>query len=332
MLKEFISCSLFSVIWKPCVLLAALFFASPCTGAVRCPNIHVINVSEKSIIEQVGQKKVFRRVEPFRAGSGLTLTNPYGSVRISGWGRQQISVEADIESETSNDVTVDLRWLRNNLEVSVRNGTSRRLFGLLPQKRIKCDLVISIPNQVSAKVNTVNGNIEIENISGSVISETVNGSVQLKNITGEIEARTINGSVSLARLNFKAVMDSERGGLAPNQFKGIKIETVNGHILAEEINGGIKASTTHGKIIAKKLDGQGTDISIESISGDLDIEAIRRPAQVTAETIVGAIDIQLPNSRITQETKTRTVAFLPGRNNHPQKVILKTVNGKIVVH
>jgi hypothetical protein len=60
------------------------------------------------------------------------------------------------------------------------------------------DFVIKVPVAVHLVLSTVNqGDIEIENLKGSIVANNVNGSITLSNISREAMASTINGNVDI---------------------------------------------------------------------------------------------------------------------------------------
>jgi DUF4097 and DUF4098 domain-containing protein YvlB len=61
------------------------------------------------------------------------------------------------------------------------------------------DYVIKVPMSVNVLVSTVNqGDLEVENLKGSIVANNVNGSIKLANISREASATTINGNVDIA--------------------------------------------------------------------------------------------------------------------------------------
>jgi len=81
------------------------------------------------------------------------------------------------------------------------------------------DYVIKVPMSVNLLVSTVNqGDLEIENLKGSIIANNVNGSIKLSNISREAIASTINGNVDIS--------------YTKNPDKACRFYTLNGDINA----------------------------------------------------------------------------------------------------
>ena len=286
-----------------------------------------------AIAQEAVGVQVERKLETFAPGSNLIIYNPHGSIHIQGWDEGRLSVQAHRDGKPVDDAFVEIKRLADGIEVNLRHHASRRflgnLFGLLPPKKIECDLTISAPRRVAADISAVNGSIDIFGLDGLVKCETVNGRIQLQNIAGQVEAKTINGSI--AAVGIMPTLWERHNRASPNRLAGLRAESINGSIQLERLVGGARANTTHGHIGAKQLDGQGQPINLESISGNINIELTRAATELATETMVGNIDIQLPNIRILEEGRNKRTVFIPGRPNQMQRISLKTVNGKITV-
>jgi DUF4097 and DUF4098 domain-containing protein YvlB len=121
-------------------------------------------------------------------------------------------------------------------------------------------------------------------------------------------------------------------------FEGLVAKSVNGNIALEDIMGNAEVSTIHGKIKARHVHVMGGETSFETISGDLEIEMLRGVSEIAVKSMAGQIDVQVPNSKIIEKSKTQAVIQLPVRPSRQpadpdqtQTVTVKTVNGKITL-
>ncbi len=81
------------------------------------------------------------------------------------------------------------------------------------------DYVIKVPMSLNVLVSTVNlGDVEVENLKGSIVANNVNGSIKLSNIAREATASTINGNVDIT--------------YTKNPEKACRFYTLNGDINA----------------------------------------------------------------------------------------------------
>jgi hypothetical protein len=272
------------------------------------------------------------RAERLPPRSGLTVTNALGNVHIRGWNRDQININAHIEGEVANRIAVEVNQLAGGIEIIVKNNAPRRLFGILPPKEARCDLILSVPRPVLANVKTTDGTIDIVGIEGQAKCEAINDAIKLLDISGEVDAKTINGGISITKL--APCIWPGRAGSSDEQaktFAGFRGESENGNVHLEDILGSVKVNTIYGQIWAKRMDARDGGINLETVSGNISVELVRRSTELTAETVAGGIDIKVPNSRPIEESKNRTVVSVPGRLPQIQKISMKTVNGTITV-
>lgn len=81
------------------------------------------------------------------------------------------------------------------------------------------DYMIKVPMSINVLVSTVNeGDVDIENLKGSIMANNVNGSIKLSNISREATASTINGNVDIT--------------YTKNPEKACRFYTLNGDINA----------------------------------------------------------------------------------------------------
>jgi hypothetical protein len=283
--------------------------------------------------------KIVRRVEPLRFGSTLVVKNPVGSIEMRGWDRQQLHVQASALGESDSAPILEVNRTPNGAEVIVKDISRRRFLGLLPPKMTGCDLIINLPKRVLADVKTINGAIAVSLLDGSLKCETINGRIYIERVLGRIEAKSVSGAIAMSRLapgtwpmrqNVEPGRDLQ-GRPPPTAFDGLIVKSVNGSIALEDVMGDAQVSTIHGKIEARRFRVRGGETSFETIAGDLQIEMLMGASEIIAKSMAGKIDIQLPNSKMVEETKTQAIVQLRVRPSQPQTITLKTVSGTIIV-
>lgn len=100
------------------------------------------------------------------------------------------------------------------------------------------DYVVKVPRSINLLVGTLNeGDVKIENLTGSIVANNVNGSIALSGISREASAHTINGDVDIT--------------YAKNPLKPCRFYTLNG-----DINAWFQK-------------GLAADLSFESFNGEL---------------------------------------------------------------
>jgi len=324
--------------WKRAAKFAAATIVLHCLCAVPARADHQSLVQEPKPSGAI----IVRGLEPLASGSTFVVKNPIGSILMRGWDREQLHVQASASGESDSAPTVEINKTVGGAEVVVKDISKRRFFGLLPPKIVVCDLVISLPKRVLADAKTINGAIAAYAIDGFLKCETVNGRIQIERVLGRIEAKTLSGAITITRLapSPLAMIPSQNlQGRPPGAaFEGLVAKSVNGSIALEDVMGNAEVSTIHGKIEARHVHIMGGETSFETISGDLEIEMLRGVSEIAVRSMAGQIDVQVPNSKIIEESKTQAVIQLPVRPSRQptdlrqtQTVTVKTVSGKITL-
>jgi DUF4097 and DUF4098 domain-containing protein YvlB len=105
------------------------------------------------------------------------------------------------------------------------------------QQKINISFNISVPKQdANCNLQTVNGGVSINNLSGSQSLSTVNGSLKVENVSGNITGTTTNGNINTTNSNGK-----------------ITLATINGNINIADVSGVISTRTTNGKVTERNV-------------------------------------------------------------------------------
>jgi DUF4097 and DUF4098 domain-containing protein YvlB len=128
-------------------------------------------------------------------------------------------------------------------------------------------------------VSTVNGDVSIEAVAGSVKAETVNGSLEAKGLTSDVDLETVNGSVL-------ASFDKLGAG------QRVSAEAVNGKIvlvLPEDASARLDAETVNGSIDAQDF---GLDVEKGFIGRSCSGEFGGGEARIKLETVNGSVKLK----------------------------------------
>jgi hypothetical protein len=142
--------------------------------------------------------------------------------------------------------------------------------------------------------------------------ETYNGYINIENITGRVEATTNNGKMT-----------------AKNVYGTNILETYNGKIIAEDISGDIKLKTYNGSVKAYYSDSiqPAPDISMVTYNGGISLTTPPDySAKVYASTYNGSIDTDLPITVIGKVKKNKLTGTI---GEGQAELHLETYNGSI---
>ena len=141
---------------------------------------------------------------------------------------------------------------------------------------VQVTFYVKVPAGVEFRGRTVNGDVEVRDLSSDVSAHTVNGDIEIAT-TGFAEANTVNGSIETAMGSF----DVERG---------LSFSTVNGSIsldVPDDIDADVDAKWVHGSLEADlplKLVGRlskhaaqgalgqgGPELNLKTVNGSIHI-------------------------------------------------------------
>jgi hypothetical protein len=156
------------------------------------------------------------RTFPMRPDGAFELNNVNGTVRIEGWDRDEVEVQA---VKTTQDkqalldlVAIDIDATADGLSVSTR----------YPQKEgveVAVDYVIHVPRHAQLNhISSINGSLRVFGSESLGELHTVNGNIEVYESSGDMHAHTTNGNI-YAELKHA------------NDAKGASAETTNGSVL-----------------------------------------------------------------------------------------------------
>ncbi|MEW5785181.1 MAG: DUF4097 family beta strand repeat-containing protein [Bacillota bacterium] len=194
----------------------------------------------------------------------LELHNRNGNVDIHSWNQDYVDVVAIKESvwgkdelehvrilvdSTTEKICVETEYLKRNARVSV-----------MYQIRVPANVSVSI-------VETSNGSINIQGVSGDLIAETSNGSVEIRNVDGSVRAATSNGKIDITGVAGVQEVKTSNGSISvemPQITGDTSIRTSNGSIkvyLADDLDANLEADTSNGKI-----DVHAVSLTVETVN------------------------------------------------------------------
>lgn len=245
------------------------------------------------------KEEVVERSAEFAPGGRLTIVNVNGDIAVNSWDRNEVKMKAvkraRAESEEAARSLLEkttVQFDRNEAGVDIRTEAPKKPGR---NRNVSVAYAVTVPREIDLEMKTVNGTIEVKDISGAVDAKTANGRIGLEGITGSIQAGTTNGKIRLLEvlgpINAKTANGSIKvavGGSGEQQHE-ISAATTNGGIevtLPKGLNANLKASTVNGKIntdfpvtvtvkglISKSIDGVinggGELIHLKTVNGSI---------------------------------------------------------------
>jgi hypothetical protein len=174
---------------------------------------------------------------PLAPCSQVVVENVQGSIRVEGWDRAEVEVVVVKTFATAGaepeDVVVSVEQREGELRL-------RTVYAVPLEEPARVDYRLRVPRQIKLKgLRTLEGNITVRDIEGSVEALVLRGNITQVNISGAVTARTINGDVLVS---LRAL---------PEAATGLSLEAANGNLfllLPPGANADLEMSTTAGRI------------------------------------------------------------------------------------
>lgn len=216
------------------------------------------------------------------SGGRFNLENVNGDVTVTGGSGNQVIVTAFKKADNEkalNDIEILIDARSERISIDTKLPKSKGWFGG-SSSGAQVTYEVSLPATANLdSVSSVNGDVEISGVFGSIEAETVNGSLDVEDISSDASLETVNGSIN-ARVS--SLTGDQR----------IEMETVNGKInvsIPENSDVTITADTVNGGINA---DDFGIEADKGLIGRSLRGEVGDGSARLNADTVNGAVRIR----------------------------------------
>ena len=253
-----------------------------------------------------------------------------GSLSIIGWDKNSVLIEAESGGDDIDDFKFDIDENRSGLSLDVTHFGRGRHGGDL-------EVRIHVPQKFDLELETMGGDIAIENIEGRIGGETMGGDLDLRRLKGRIKMTTMGGDIILR--------DSDLDG---------EVKTMGGEVEFEDVIGDIQGSTMGGDVTyrnVKRRESSGTEkeVSISTMGGEIKVDSapaganvstmggdvhIRSAAKyVKAKTMGGDIDIDAIDGAAKASTMGGdvTVKMIGDPNKGDREVDLSSMGGDITL-
>ena len=229
--------------------------------------------------EVSGNQTTITKTYPLAGGGSFALHNINGDITVEGWDEQQAEVQI-IKRGGSPEA-------RDALRITREQSGNRLAFSTMPAAHVggveEVRYGVKLPRNLrELEIVSTNSNIELTGANAASISLMVQrGNIQLEDVSGTVNTRTTKGNTKVV------VGDAAR--TAPQVFNGIsgniEIELApgtNAELKAETISGDIEIDEDLNVKVEKRMVGQqavgrigkgGQPIVIKTVSGNIKIKS-----------------------------------------------------------
>jgi DUF4097 and DUF4098 domain-containing protein YvlB len=221
--------------------------------------------------------KTFQQNYPLDANGTLHLDNVNGNIEIIAWDKPEVSLEAEKKGKTDADLEkVTLEIDSSPAKLSIRTKYAKNGWFGTVNASVRYKLMVPAGVRLD-KIDSVNSDITVTGVRGSVNLDTVNGRITATGLAGDARLDSVNGGLNAEYASMENVhhvkLDSVNGRASITLPKG-----ASARIDADSVNGGVNIDQQIrlGKIHRHSLTGEigsgGPEISIDTVNGGISIK------------------------------------------------------------
>ncbi len=224
----------------------------------------------------------FHKTYPLAATGRVSLANINGAVKITGWDRNEVKLDAVKSADAKEKLPkIEIRVDAQPDSIRIKTKyTDCEDHGCNNPGNVEYTLMVPRGARLD-RIELVNGSLTLDQLNGEVRATSVNGRVNGTNLGGRTDLSTVNGAVEAA--------------FAPATTKStepVRLHSVNGHVqvtIPSDASVEIAAHTLNGHIAndfdlpvdrprygpGSRLEGRladgGARFDLETVNGSIDI-------------------------------------------------------------
>ncbi len=219
----------------------------------------------------------FSHSYPLAADGRVSLSNVSGNIRITGWDRNEVQLEAVKYADTQEDlqaIRIEIDARPDAIEIETKyphhffddHHSGRVEYTLSVPERARIDSVKLVSGDL--RLEDLRGNVDASSVSGAIRAHRLTGAVHLSCVSGQIEAnfdRDLGRRVSLSTVSGSIVL-----GLVRDANAEVSADTVSGGIHSDlpiEVN----RHQYVGQSLHGKLGNGEAQIDLHTVSGSIDL-------------------------------------------------------------
>ncbi len=209
---------------------------------------------------------------PADSNTILRASTVNGYIKIHSWDQDLVNISALKFADNEEDFEkLDLEVTVNgdDIDIEVKHAT-----GDFRNEGINLDIKMPYGATVGT-LNSVNGRIEVTDMSVVEYVGTTNGAVHIEDVGAILEVNTTNGAISaeILSMNDHVRLSSTNGAIEVDIMTSLDaticIETVNGHISIHDVPLNLTQDEPHHK--EGDLGNGGKTLEISTTNGDIDL-------------------------------------------------------------
>jgi hypothetical protein len=267
------------------------------------------------------QERVDRTVAAAADGT-VVVESPGGSLRISGWERNEVAVTGSLGPKAER-ILVRAQGRKTRVEVeSSWHG----------QTDAHADLDIKVPARSQVTVESFQARVDVSAVSGGVRVETVNGGISVTGAADQVYAESVNGGVTVRGRSARVHAESVNGPVTVTDAgPDVQAGTVNGPLSVTGSRGLQRArlESVNGPLVFDGELAPRATLEVENVSGSVELALANPAADFDVSTFNGPIVNELgPPARNTDDDEPgRELVFSVGGGG--ARVTVRTLSGRV---
>lgn len=243
-----------------------------------------------------------------------------GNITLEKWDSDDIKVDAEIKiyAKYEEDTALEAFEARSNIEINEDQLTFH-----IPNKRIRADVVVSLPEREYDYIafKLLNGNVTMTDTKAKdIYVKSTNGKMSFENVDATmLELDGVNGNMLVNGGNLVDLM----------------AKLVNGNITTKTDVASSTLSIVNGDVRMTYADTKTKRIEASSVNGAVKLALPKeKSVEVEASSSLGLIKNRLEDVDVLKQRDEKTNKYLELRrlgSNAPVVVKLKTTNGNILL-
>jgi DUF4097 and DUF4098 domain-containing protein YvlB len=249
-------------------------------------------------------------------GGKVSVHNPYGAVRISGWDRDTVQVTATNEGRSK---AVQVKILPDSPrpgDLSITPDLQGRRAGG------KIDLEVRLPSYAEIEsVKTGSGDVEVTGIDGAVRINSGSGNLKASRVSS-LTAAAGSGDISVDTAERQVTVSTGSGNVNVSHVGSLNLQANSGDIVAKNIRGDFIAKVISGDLNLEDVAGLvnltltsgdvkvrniGRDVRIVSVSGDISVTCAKGHVEVSSAS--GSINLTGTRGDVDATTTSGEIKF-----------------------
>jgi hypothetical protein len=236
------------------------------------------------------------------AGDGITsvvVNTSAGGIFVTGESGEQPRIEVYVRDNHGHQLSHDEAQQRieknydldiavngHELSASVKNKHENMDWN---NDGISISFKIYVPKDVSTRLHTSGGGIELSDLTGDEDFTTSGGGLHLSNLHGKIHGHTSGGGIEINNSSDNIDLGTSGGGISARDCAGtIKLVTSGGGIELTNLKGNIDAHTSGGGIMGRNIEGE---LITSTSGGGIDLKEMN--CSLEAHTSAGSLNAQM---------------------------------------